>query len=376
MDDRELLGRHKPILKFDPQYDYRTLNASSALANPGNVLLREHGEVVARSREGERLTLSALTEYEAEPGDFLALAADHPGDSGRMEWEDDHCGCVYGRVVRDGGRIWLQYWFWLYYNPKHLFGFGKHEGDWEMIQIGLGEDLKPEVASYAQHDSGEARPWKKKAMDFDEADPNRPLVYVAPFSHASYFKPGSQPYVLGVDDPRGDGPPADLPLAEFGDWASWPGKWGNPERSFAARIGRGPSSPGHQGSKWSAPATWHQSLRHRKLRVLLGRVVHRLGFLTYPREPTELSARTDGGGRATVEWELAPRRRGRHLYVTLHQDHLVLATRRVRAADRRGQTSLRIPDGRTPTAVTVSAYNRIRQRSVPKSTEIAGPGGG
>jgi hypothetical protein len=370
MTDRELLERHKPILKFDPQYDYRALNASSALANPGNVLLREHGEVIARSKEGGPLTLTALTEYEPEPGDFLALAADHPGDSGRMEWEEDHRGRIYGRVVRDGGRTWLQYWFWLYYNPKHLFGFGKHEGDWEMIQIGLGEDLEPEVASYAQHNSGEARPWKKGAMDFDETDPNRPLVYIAPFSHASYFKPGSQPYVLGVDDPRRDGPHADLPLAEFGDWATWPGKWGNPERSFLGRIGRGPSSPGHQGDKWHAPAAWHRSLRHRRLRVLLGRAAHRLGSLTYPREPTELSARPDGSGRVTVEWELAPRRRGRHLYVALHQDHLVLCTRRVRAAERRGETSLKIPDGRTPTAVTLSVYNRLRQRSVPKSTEL------
>jgi hypothetical protein len=370
MTDRELLERHKPILKFDPQYDYRALNASSALANPGNVLLREHGEVVARSREGEPLTLAALTGYEPEPGDFLALAADHPGDSGRMEWEEDHRGRIYGRVVRDGRRTWLQYWFWLYYNPKHLFGFGKHEGDWEMVQIGLGEDQEPEVASYAQHNSGEARPWKNGAMDLDEADPNRPLVYVAPFSHASYFKPGSQPYVLGVDDPRGDGPHAELPLGEFGDWATWPGKWGNPERSFFGRIGRGPSSPAHQGDKWGAPAAWHRRLRHRKLRVLLGRAVHRLGFLTYPREPTVLSARPDGSGRVTVEWELARRRRGRHLYVTLHQDHLVVCARRVRAAKRRGQTSLKIPEGRTPTTVTVSVYNRMRQRSVPTSIAL------
>jgi hypothetical protein len=75
----------------------------------------------------------------------------------------------------------------------------------------------------------------------------------------------------------------------------------------------------------------------------------------------------------TVEWELAPRRRGRHLYVTLHQDHLVIATRRVRAAERTDETSLRVPDGRTPTSVTVSVYNRMRQRSVPKSTAVAIP---
>ena len=94
---------------------------------------------------------------------------------------------------------------------------------------------------------------------------------------------------------------------------------------------------------------------------------HRLGFLTYPHEPASLAARTEGN-RVTIEWELAPRRSGRHLYVTLHQDHLVIGTRRVRAAGRTGETSLRVPDGRTPTSVTVSVYNRMRQRSVPKST--------
>jgi hypothetical protein len=372
MTDQELLERHKPLLKFDPQYDYRVLSASSALANPGNALLRGHGELVARSSESAPLRLDSLTGYETEAGDFLALAADYPGDAGRMEWDADHRGRIYGRVVRGGGRTWLQYWFWLYYNPKHLFGFGKHEGDWEMIQVGLGEDLQPEVASYAQHDSGEARPWKERAMDFAEDDPNRPIVYVAPFSHASYFKPGSQPYVLGLDDPRADGPPADLPLAELGDWASWPGKWGNPERSIAGRVGRGPSSPAHQGQKWGDPGAWHQRLRYRRFRVLLGRVVHRLGFLTYPHEPASVVARADGN-RVTVEWELAPRRRGRHLYVTLHQGHLVIATRRVRAAGRTGETSLRVPDGRTPTSLTVSVYNRMRQRSVPKSTAVAAP---
>jgi hypothetical protein len=96
-----------------------------------------------------------------------------------------------------------------------------------------------------------------------------------------------------------------------------------------------------------------------------------LGFLTYPRSPADLRARPDGNGRITVEWGLTPRRRGRHLYVTLHQDHLVIGTRRVRAAGRMGETLLRVPDGRTPTAVTVSAYNGMRQRSEPKRVPVA-----
>jgi hypothetical protein len=371
MSDLELLQRHKPVLKFDPQYDYRTLAASSALANPGNLLLREHGELIARSSEAAPLGLESLTAYEHEPGDFLALAAGHPGDASRMEWEEPHRGCLYGRVKVDGGRTWLQYWFWLYYNPKHLFGFGKHEGDWELVQIGLGEDLRPEVASYAQHDSGEARPWRKGAMYFKEDDPDRPVVYVAPLSHASYFEPGTHPYMVGVDDPRDDGPAADdLALVEFGDWASWPGRWGNPERAFLGRLGKGPQSPAHQGAKWDAPGKWHDTLRHRKLRVLVGRAVHALGALSFPRPPATLRAKLDGG-RVTVDYELARRgRRGRHLLLTLHQGHLVIASRTIPKAARASPTSLHVPDGREPTAVTASVYNRLRQRSVPMRVEL------
>jgi hypothetical protein len=368
--ERELLERHKPILYFDPQYDYRALAASSALANPGNLVLRGYGELVGRSRDAEPLGLEMFAGYEPEPEDYLALAADYAGDSGRMESEELHSGCLYGRVKRDGERTWLQYWFWLYYNPKNLFGFGKHEGDWEMVQIGLDGDLKPVVASFAQHSSGEARPWRKGAMDFKEDDPNRPIVYVAPLSHASYFKPGTHPYMLGVDDPRADGPPAELPLTPFGDWVSWPGRWGNPERALAGRVGQGPQSPGHQGAKWDAPDAWHRALRYRKARVLLGRAVHRLGFLTYPRPPERLRAER-AGDRVTVDWELASgRRRGRHLYLTLHQNHLVLSSRRIRIAPSQGQTSLRAPEDREPTAVMATVYNRLRQRSEPVRVEL------
>jgi hypothetical protein len=367
-DGRELLERHKPVLMFDPQYDYRALNASSAFANPGNLLLRDHGEVIARSP----FELDALAAYEPEPGDFIALGAGPSGDASRMEWEEPRRGCLYARVERDGELTWLQYWFWLYYNPKHLFGFGKHEGDWEMVQIGLDQRLEPKVACYAQHDSGETRRWRRESMRFKEDDPKRPLVFVAPLSHASYFEPGTHPYFLGMDDPRGDGPPAaDLPLADFGDWADWPGRWGNPERALFGRLGRGPQSPGHQGAKWDAPSSWQRKLRNRMLRVLLGKAAHAVGSLTFPRPPHALRGQR-AGQRVTVEWQLARRpRRGRHLYVTLHQDHLVLCSRTIRNASPEDQTSLRIPEGREPNAVMASVYNGLRQRSDPKRAEVA-----
>ena len=374
--ERLLLERHRPLLRFDPQYDYRVLAAASAVDNAGNLLRRRDGEVIARAGGTPPLGLDTLTAYPAglDPSDTdcLAMAPDYAGDARRMEWEDDHRGRLYGRVRQDRGRTWLQYWFWLYYNPKNLFGFGKHEGDWEMMQVGLGANDVPEVATCAQHDTGEARPWREDCMAFHPDDPQRPVVYVAPLSHASYFEPGTHPYLLGIDHPRADGPPADLPVVPFGAWAGWPGRWGNTERTIGGRLGNGPPSPSRQGPKWEQPGVWHERMRHRRLRVLLGRAIHRAGRLTYPLPP-DLRVLGIHESRVVVEWALRedPGRRGRHLHLTLHQDHYVIASRVVAEAGAKGTTTLSVPPGRTPTAVMGTTYNRLRQRSDPTGAVVA-----
>jgi hypothetical protein len=372
----ELLQRHRPMLLFDPQYDYRLLAAESAVGNPGNLLRTNEGEVVARARGEPPLTIETLSAYpgglEPRPGDCLSMAPDYPGDARRMERELAHSGRIYGRVVRDGRRIWLQYWFWLYYNPKNLLGFGKHEGDWEMVQIGLGADGEPEVATYAQHDSGEARRWEKGGVESTPGDPLRPVVYVAPLSHASYFEHGTHPYVLGIDHPFKGGPAADeLPVVAFGAWTHWPGRWGSTERTIGGRIGNGPSSPAHQGQKWDHPDAWHRRMRSRRFRVLLGRVIHAAGARTFPRTPTVTTAPPEEG-RVRVGWRLHGRglRRGRHLYITVHEGHYVIASRVLKRPEPVGTTTLLVPTARTPTAVMVSAYNGLRQRSDPGRAEV------
>jgi hypothetical protein len=375
-DELELLNRHRPVLRFDPQYDYRLLAAESAIGNPGN-LIRAGGRNVIATAGGEPpLSIETLSGYPgglaAAARDCLALGENYPDDSRRMEWEDPYRGRIYGRVVADGGRTWLQYWFWLYYNPKHLFGFGKHEGDWEMVQVGLGEDGKPEAATYAQHNSGETRPWRPDALELWPDDPRRPVVYVAPLSHASYFEAGSHPYLPGIDNPFAGGPAAaELPVAEFGPWVQWPGRWGVTKRSLFGATGAGPRSPAHQGTKWESPDAWHRHMGWLRFRVRLGRALHSAGKLTFPRAPTITGARRDGE-EVRVDWRLdgLGLRRGRHLYLTLHQDHFVLASEIVRRADDTGSTRLRVPPGRTPTAVMLSSYNRLRQRSDPVAVEV------
>jgi hypothetical protein len=367
--ERELLDRHRPVLRFDPQYDYRVLAADSAVNNLGNILRRSDGEVIARAGGHPPLGIETLTSYpgnlEVRAGDCLAMAPDRAGDARRMEWEEPHRGRIYGRVVADEGRTWLQYWFWLYYNPKNLLGFGKHEGDWEMVQVGLGPGEEPEVATYAQHDSGEARPWREGEIELAPDDRRRPVVYIAPLSHASYFEPNTHPYVLGIDHPYAGGPAAaGLPVVPFGPWVGWSGRWGSTERTIGGRIGSGPRSPGHQNPKWERPGVWHRRMRYRRVRALLGRAMHRVGGLTYPAAPRITEATEEAGG-VRVRWELRGRglRHERHLYLTLHERHFVIASRIIEDAERTGTTRLLVPEGRHPTAVTASAYNRLRQRS-------------
>ena len=94
---------------------------------------------------------------------------------------------IYGHAIEANGRLWLQYWLWYFYNDYQLsFALGTHEGDWEMVQLRMDAEAgHPDVAVYAQHRYGEVRPW-----DEVETLGDRPVVYVARGSHASYFEAG------------------------------------------------------------------------------------------------------------------------------------------------------------------------------------------
>ena len=155
---------------------------------------------------------------------------------------------VYGRAVHGcDGRLWLQYWVFYYDNPKTYLGVGRHEGDWEMVQLGLNAAGNVDRATYAQHGD----PWslEPSSMEFDGL---RPRVYVAHESHASYEK------AIGyLFEDRADGGGLELynPILEeigntYPDWRMWPGRWGGSEAS--------PQGPGHggNGDAWTDPSTW------------------------------------------------------------------------------------------------------------------------
>ena len=157
---------------------------------------------------------------------------------------------VYHRVVTGGGLAWHQYWLWYLYNPWGIGGVGKHEGDWEFVQIGRtpGERARPILMTCSQHHSGGKREyWAVEMKD------NRPVVYVALGSHANYFATGRQGG--GIDLCDGDGKELyDYEVRNFGDWASWPGRWGN-----STGEGQSPESPGCQTIRWKQPHLYHSN---------------------------------------------------------------------------------------------------------------------
>ena len=228
-------------------------------------------------------------------------------------------------MKEDGGRIWLQYWLWCYYNPKHLLGWGKHEGDWEVVQIGLDGD-EPDVLTYSQHENGEARDWDKARRQGDH-----PIVYVAPLSHACYFEPGAHPYVLGVDNPDGSLPRCCPKVEEFGAWSRWTGRWGA-SRGVVRAASSAAAAPPAPAARARSGTTRRPGTGARRRRRRCGRargVVRQAGKATYPKL-TDISAQREGD-RVLVDYRLDPaiQRRATRMLVTLHragQEELVLAS--------------------------------------------------
>ena len=102
----------------------------------------------------------------------------------------------YGRVVREGGYIVLQYFFFYVMNDwrSSFYGANDHEADWEQVLIYLAEQPDgpptPEWVAFAAHDDhGDnlRRRWDDPQITLCG---NHPVVFVGAGSHASYFEQG------------------------------------------------------------------------------------------------------------------------------------------------------------------------------------------
>jgi hypothetical protein len=194
---------------------------------------------------------AANATIDGHPVDTSAL----PAAGGRIDFpadmvQPDLPPVGYHRVVRKAGLYWGQWWLWFLYNPKQYVGMGRHEGDFEFVQVAsTGPGSGGVLVTCSQHQTG-----GKRELWACERRRGRPVVYVARDSHANYFQPGT----MGLEDVA-DGKGVvldDIEWREFGPWAAWPGRWGN-----STEQGKSPESPGCQGDRWFRPHIFHSSAR-------------------------------------------------------------------------------------------------------------------
>ena len=322
VDTAALLHRFRPVV----QYDSRESFYADSTAIVTDFVLREPGQPVRcntlMSRDGTLLASGAPTAGEAQLGlDFLTAPTypgghgvsrhdylderghDYVADAGRMHVLPGYANQVYGHAARDDdGRIWLQYWFFYYYNDKAFLGIGLHEGDWEMIQIRLDRNGRPNVATYAQHAEGERASWN--AVEREQTpDGSAPVVYSARGSHASYFQRGTYPQAPLVPDHNDAGGPRVRPeLVVLTDddpgWARWPGRWGSTvKRNFFESDS--PSAP-REHSQWRDPGAFHQAARPHQVAVAARAALATVAADLAPPAPAIEVHREDG--RAVIEY--------------------------------------------------------------------------
>jgi Vacuolar protein sorting-associated protein 62 len=263
-DHDDLLRRHQPALRYDSMEQYFCDSAAEWTDNAVNELLRADsatvaGAVIARPPQ---LALGFLGGQRYADGSEVR-ADDRIGDLGR-DYREQYVGLraarpdlrnrMYAHGVEANGRLWLQYWFFYFYNDYNLaLGIGLHEGDWEMVQLRM-HDAEPDLAVYAQHGRAELRPWAQVEKVPD--DSNRPMVYVARGSHASYFEPGYHQTEAWYDLADGKRRAPRCALEVVGDdspgWIAWPGVWGGTRARLGGIDQPSPRGPAAHG-QWLDP---------------------------------------------------------------------------------------------------------------------------
>ncbi len=294
VDYDALLAAHAPILKYDSGETFHAISPGAMTdfddSPPGGYSLSDAFVGALRDGAGEEiaaagspgpgngpwppvLVLGTLGENywfgpnpedqpSASSSDYLDprgnSTSTYEADAASMAASSAYADKVYGRVAHGGNdgpggemddRLWLQYWMFYYHNPIEFLA---HEGDWEMVQIGLDATHQPDVAVYNQHDGGEVCEWGEV-----EVSGTHPIVYVAEGSHASYFGPERIPVEHIYDHADGLGGTLLAPdLVEITTdnprWTGWPGTWGNAWNS--------PQGPRFQTEKWSDPTGWKSGL--------------------------------------------------------------------------------------------------------------------
>jgi hypothetical protein len=131
------------------------------------------------------------------PGGVAAAAA----DIYTHELDPEHCP-YYGRVIREGGYVILQYWYFYAMNDwRTTFGgVNDHEADWESVTIYLTETadaLQPAWVAISAHDNtGDdlRRRWDDPDL---RKSGDHPVIFAGAGSHSGAVVPGQ--YVVSVN---------------------------------------------------------------------------------------------------------------------------------------------------------------------------------
>jgi hypothetical protein len=308
-DQDTLLRRHLPQLKYDSHEVYFADSAAEWTDYGANRLMRGDSEIAAATPSDGVPKLSLDFLGPTYPGDVEAKKGDVIGDAERdyakasrlLHQQDAYRNRVYGHFVPDGNERWLQYWFFYFYNDFNLvggiLGAGRHEGDWEMIQLRLGEKDIPDYAVYAQHKKAGVRRWGEVEM---VPGTERPVVYVARGSHASYFDLG--PLGIGMHgtgnwvdwaDGERSSPEPTLEIVREGQpqwkWLHWPGHWGDTKPGPLFHLPFDDDSPTGPGAhpQWSRPLDLAPKLQVEWEQAVVGAAVPTL-------EKAEVSRSDDG----------------------------------------------------------------------------------
>jgi hypothetical protein len=259
----ELLTRHRPFLKYDSQESYFSDSPRTWTDNPGNRLLDKDGKELAVAGHGLSPAFLGVTYPDGRKADGRDLISDpsrnYREQARKLHENTRYANRMYGHAVVDSnGALWLQYWFWYFFNDYNLIGSflkaGLHEGDWEMIQIRL-QDETPDLAVYAQHATADSRRWNQVDL---VPGTQRPFVYVARGSHASYFEPGRHwtGHWFDYADGKRKSPEISLYIVVEDDeawrWVRWPGHWGDTKKGDNPLDSESPTGPGAH-DQWDDP---------------------------------------------------------------------------------------------------------------------------
>jgi len=298
----ELASRFRPRLMFDSSEKWRPQSIASLLAEKGpdgrplhEFCIRSLGkedecEPVGSIEQFETLVAenralgnSTYLDINGKSGEYKAPERDPAcRQSGLLDCDNQPGSAIYYHVTSSNERFYIDYWWFLRFNHFGLTSCStgssgicdEHEGDWEGVTLVTApEDAHTlDYVVYAAH---------KGTFRYPAPPPKhhsqRPVVYVATGSHASYPRPCKaliscwQPNVFGgiahvpetdidgrrpwarndeVCKPGGAGSCLrPLPSAEPGQttWTTWAGLWGATCGTRChAQHPQSPASPGLQ----------------------------------------------------------------------------------------------------------------------------------